>query len=148
MPTGKELVLGTLFKGRVDPAFENQLKRVENALRRLNKAIIATNTHAKAATQGVNALGRAAGTAAQGPKQLSKDTEVMNKQIAKAADGYSRFMGALKVTASYGIASAAIYAVINALKGSVTEIIKYDQALKNLQAIKTKFLFGYRVKNK
>ena len=36
MPTGKDLVLGTLFKGTVDPRFDKNVKRLEQALRGLN----------------------------------------------------------------------------------------------------------------
>ena len=58
-----------------------------------------------------------------------------SKQIGKVTGAFKRTVAAMKVTASYGIAATAIFAVTNAFKAGIKEIVDYDQALKNLQAI-------------
>lgn len=67
--------------------------------------------------------------------QAQRASGFMNKQIAKISGGMNRLVAAAKVTASYGLAASAIYAVVDALKSGVGEIIRFDQALRNLQAI-------------
>lgn len=59
----------------------------------------------------------------------------IGRQIAKVQGGYNRLVAAMKVTAAYSAAGIAIYQVVNALQAGVNEIIQFDQALKNLQAI-------------
>uniref|UniRef100_A0A6M3Y3U7 Putative tail protein n=1 Tax=viral metagenome TaxID=1070528 RepID=A0A6M3Y3U7_9ZZZZ len=68
-------------------------------------------------------------------KKVNEQYVGLNKQIAKVQGGLNRIKAAFKVTASYGIAATAIYTVIGAMKSGISEIINYDQALKNLQAI-------------
>ena len=78
---------------------------------------------------------KATGKASKAPDKLTKTYDPLNKQIAKVHGGMNRLKAAFKVTAAYGIAATAIYAVIGAMKAGVSEIVNYDQALKNLQAI-------------
>jgi TP901 family phage tail tape measure protein len=68
-------------------------------------------------------------------KKASTSMVGYNKQIAKVEGAMNRLYAAMRVTVSYGIAASAIYAVINALKVGVQEIVLFDQGLKNLQAI-------------
>jgi len=57
------------------------------------------------------------------------------KQLQRIKGGWEQVKGAMRVTASYGVASAAIFGVVNALRTGVKEIAEFDQALKNLQAV-------------
>jgi TP901 family phage tail tape measure protein len=57
------------------------------------------------------------------------------KQLQHIKSGWESVKGAMRVTASYGIAATAIFGVVNALKAGVVEIANFDQALKNLQAV-------------
>ena len=135
MPTGRELVLGTLFKGRLSPEFNTAVTKLKKDLQLLNALLGTTSRKAGTASVGLNKLGRSMDKSTQGTNKVTKSTELMNKQIAKASSGYERFMGALKVTASYSVAAAAIFAITRTLRLGVVEIANYDQALKNLQAI-------------
>ena len=71
----------------------------------------------------------------QAAKKAGKAQSFIGKQIAQVEGAMSRLGAAMKVTAAYGVAASAIYMVVDALKGGVDEIVAYDQALKNLQAI-------------
>ena len=57
------------------------------------------------------------------------------KQLGHIKSGWEQVKGAMRVTASYGVASAAIFGVVNALRVGVVEIAVFDQALKNFQAV-------------
>ena len=96
----------------------------------------------KATSTGFTRVGKATGEvtkqkekAITATKKVGEQYVGLNKQIAKVAGGLNRIKAAFKVTASYGIAATAIYTVIGAMKSGISEIINYDQALKNLQAI-------------
>jgi TP901 family phage tail tape measure protein len=69
---------------------------------------------------------------------LNKNTKATKKNAAAAKQmggAWGRIVAAMKTSAAFGVAGAAIYGVVNALKVGVQEIIAFDQALKNLQAI-------------
>lgn len=57
------------------------------------------------------------------------------KQLGHIKSGWEQVKGAMRVTASYGVASAAIFGVVSALRAGVVEIAVFDQALKNFQAV-------------
>lgn len=135
MPTGQDLVLGTLFKGRVDATFETAVKRLENALKGMNTAFKGFNQQADRSRQKVREFASAVDKASASPKKMNTSMEMMNKQISNARSGYERFLGALKVTAAYSVAYRSMAAITNSLRAGVEEIVDYDQALKNLQAI-------------
>jgi TP901 family phage tail tape measure protein len=68
-------------------------------------------------------------------KTASEPFNFLGKQIGSVNGAIDRLKAAFKVTAAYGLASTAIYTLINAFKIGAQSIIDYDQALKNLQAI-------------
>lgn len=68
-------------------------------------------------------------------KAATEQYQGLSKQLSRVHGGMARVQAAFKVTASYGLASAAIYSVVTALKSGASEIINFDQALKNLEAI-------------
>lgn len=72
---------------------------------------------------------------AEQAKEAAKAQSWVGRQIAKVQGAYNRLLAALKVTAAYSAAGIAIYQIVNALQAGVSEIIQFDQALKNLQAI-------------
>lgn len=137
----KTLTLGTLFTANITD-FLTKVGQIETKMKALTGAVVGTTKATKGASKGVTALGTASGKAAAGTKkatkatkELGKETVWMGKQISKVHGGINRLKAAMKVTASYGLAAAAIFSVINAMKAGVSEIINYNQALKNLQAI-------------
>lgn len=136
MPTGRELVLGTLFKGTMDPSFTKAIAEMRNALGGLNDILRNIGNASSRATQRINALNNTISRAGSNIDKLNKKSmDPLNKQISKTKTGYERFLAAMKVTAAYGVAAGGMYKVLSALKAGVSEIIKYDQALKNLKAI-------------
>jgi len=68
-------------------------------------------------------------------KKAGQSQSWIGKQIAQVEGAMARLTAAMKVTAAYGVAAAAIYAVVDALRAGFDEIVAYDQALKNLKAI-------------
>ena len=68
-------------------------------------------------------------------KKVYDSTNLFNRQLSRIGSGMERLKAAFKVTAAYGVAAAVIFSVVNALKAGIKEIVDYDQALKNLQAI-------------
>jgi len=135
MPTGRELVLGTLFKGRLSPEFTKAIRELKMGLQELNAILGHTERKARGTAASMERMGRSAGKVDRAMGTTTKSTELMNKQIGKAKDGYTRFIGALKVTAAYSVAATAMFTLTRALRGGIDEIIDYDQALKNIQAI-------------
>jgi len=132
---GKDLTLGTIFKGKIDPTLRNSLKQLETIVKGLNKSLnanVATLNKSTTAQQKATTATKKVGTAT---KETTKAITFMGKQIGSIDGAYNRLMGAFKVTVSYGIAATAIYSVINAMKAGTQAIIDYDQGLKNLQAI-------------
>ena len=127
----RSLTLGTLFTADIRQftagvtAMENRLRKMQSAFAKTGKGIEKSFTGPTAA---VNRLGASM-------KKTTSSVAAYNKQISKTAGAMNRIIAAAKVTASYGVAASAIFAVTNALKAGLTEIINYDQALKNLQAI-------------
>ncbi len=117
----KELTLGILFTARPHKSLAQMDKKIEASLK---KAQASLNRYAK----GLRKVDQASA-------QLSKTKANLNKQIGKAAGAWNRLKAAAKVTASYGLAATAIYSVTNALRAGTTELMNYDQALHNLQAI-------------
>lgn len=127
----RSLTLGTLFTSDIRgfmagvTAMETRLRKMQAAFAKTGKGIQKSFT---GPTKSVNALGSAM-------KKTTSQVTAYNKQISKTAGAMNRIVAAAKVTASYGIAATAIFAVTSALKAGLVEIINYDQALKNLQAI-------------
>lgn len=117
----KELTLGVLFRGRVDASFMQATRRLRTALGSVTKA----TTSSTKATKKTSAP----------TKKASDEFSMLGKRISGVAGGFQRLTNAMKVTASYGIAAAAIFGVINALRKGTEAIFDFDQALKNLQAI-------------
>ncbi len=113
----EQLKLATIFTGRVDATFNNAVAQLRSLL------------------QGLGKYGTAANAAAAQTDKLSTAHQGLTKHMQHTYTASERLRYALKITASYGLVSAAIYGTINALKTAVTEMGKFDQALKNIQAI-------------
>jgi len=90
---------------------------------------------AKTTTKTMGGMSGAMGKTGKETKKLGKDQQWMGKQISKVTGGMNRLKAAMKVTASYGLAAAAIFSVVRAMSAGAKEVINYSQALKNLQAI-------------
>lgn len=104
----------------------------------IERVTAATDKATAAKTKTAIASGKvvtATNKAAAATKKVSTAMVGYTKQISKVEGSMERLKSAMRVTASYGLASAAIYSVINALKLGGQEIILFDQGLKNLQAI-------------
>lgn len=104
----------------------------------IERVTAATDKATAAKTKTAIASGKvvtATNKAAAATKKVSTAMVGYTKQISKVEGSMERLKSAMRVTASYGLASAAIYSVINAFKLGSQEIILFDQGLKNLQAI-------------
>lgn len=135
MPADRDMRLGTIFTGRMDATFMTAIRRMRTAVQG------AINLAAKQ-TKAMGGVAAATGKtvaptnkAAAATKKLTAKADFLRVSVSKSIGAIDRLKSAMKVTASYGVASAAIFTVVNALKSGVTEIVNYDQALKNLQAI-------------
>lgn len=113
----EQLKLATIFTGRMDASFKNAVGQIRSILQSVGQWSTTTNT---AATQ---------------TNKLAVAHQGLTKHMQHSYNAMERLKYALNITASYGLVSAAIYGTINALKTAVTEMGKFDQALKNIQAI-------------
>ena len=124
----RELSLGTIFTGHVDARFRRAVTQMNTALRGLATAQGRVNKKTKESAVVTR-------RARKNTKALRNEFSAVGKQLSRVHGGFERLTAAMKVTASYGLASAAIFGVINALRVGTKEIFEFHQALKNLQAI-------------
>jgi len=127
----KSLDLGTIFTANTK-SFTDGIDRMIRKLGALNTAYDKTGKRAK---KSFNTIGSAVDKTNKSFNKGGKKAQEYSKQIGKVTGAFKRTVAAMKVTASYGIAATAIFAVTNAFKAGIKEIVDYDQALKNLQAI-------------
>ena len=135
--TGADIGLGTIFTGKVDASFSAAVRRLRGIITDLTGA------------QG--AMGRSAVASTGHTTRLGNEMDIVGKKIGRVSGGFERLTAAMKVTASYGLAATAIFGTLNAFKQGVVQIIEYDQALKNLQAITSAteeevYMMGEKVK--
>jgi TP901 family phage tail tape measure protein len=127
----RSLNLGTLFTADIRQ-FLAQTARIRAELNKMGAAF-------QAGAKGGKAMGdqtaAGIGKVDKSVKKSTKGVQEYSKQIGKVEGAWKRVLAAMKVTASYGLAATGIFSVVQALKAGVTEIIDFDQALKNLQAI-------------
>jgi TP901 family phage tail tape measure protein len=131
----KNLSLGTIFTGHVDQKFQNAINQLLYITRKWNKEMGKQKDKLRGTVSAWNEYSQAVDNANKQTKKASSQHEVINKQIAKVQGAWNRLKAAFKVTASYGLAAAALFKIVEGLKSGVTEIIEFDQALRNLQAI-------------
>ena len=89
----------------------------------------------KATATGLQRVSSETSNADKATKTATASYDGMGKSMTNVHGAVERLTHAMKVTASYGLASAAIFGVVTAMKAGVQAIIDYDQSLKNLQAI-------------
>lgn len=126
----RSLNLGTIFTAEPNQ-FIRGLRQMREAL---NKFASGTGT-----VKNMNTAMRQLGTTAEqtGKKMRGLGTQVrdIGKQMQQTEGVWNRINRALKVTASYGIAATVLFGITKGLRAGAQEIVDYDQALKNLQAI-------------
>lgn len=127
----KSLNLGTIFTANATQFF-TEIGKMRTALGSLNSAYAKTGTAAK---KGLGSIAPAIDKTNKSFEKGGTRALEYSKQIGKVEGAFKRTVAAMKVTASYGIAATAIFAVTNAFKAGIKEIVDFDQALKNLQAI-------------
>ena len=88
----------------------------------------------KQATAAAN-LTAAQARAARAAQQHGTQQQFLGKQISHVTGVVGRLQAALKVVAAYTVAGALMVGLVSGLKSGVEEIVNFDQALKNLQAI-------------
>lgn len=133
--------LGTLFTADINDFMAKTAKvRAEVAKFYADQAKLAQGTQALKKRQDDLAVSLQGVSAAT--NQANKAFGLMTgaqrehgKQLQHIKSGWESIKGAMRVTASYGIAATAIFGVVNALKAGVVEIANFDQSLKNLQAV-------------
>jgi len=127
----KSLNLGTIFTADASQFFST-IGKMKASLKTLNTAYVQSGAAAK---RGFSGVAPAVDKTSKAFDKGGNRVQEYSKQIGKVEGAFKRTVAAMKVTASYGIAATAIFAVTNAFKAGIKEIVDYDQALKNLQAI-------------
>jgi len=115
------LILGTLFKGKLDPSYKRHLVTMKRLVRGVGNEFTKTG----------NKTTRAAAKV----KQFNNATRQGTAPIRKYGGAMTNLGGAFKTVLMYGAAGTVIMGVTQALRAGLSEIIQYDQALKNLEAI-------------
>ena len=68
-------------------------------------------------------------------QKFTKDIKSQTGEVSLLSRAFTSLGQSMRTIASYGAASAIIYSVTRAFSAGVSEMINYDQALKNIQAI-------------
>lgn len=132
----KNLSLGTIFTGHVDDKFRRETKKLTDIVNKLTKGMNTLNKSMLNAGSGASKLGTGLDAAAKKSAAFSSKAAIMNKQLSRIKTGlFDTTVNAFRVTAAYGIAATALYRLISGFQAGVLEIVNFDQALKNLQAI-------------
>lgn len=127
----RSLNLGTIFTANIDD-FIAKVRTLRSTLGSLNEAYSRAGSSSEKAFKQTAAGVDKVGTSV---KRSSGNILEYSKQIGKVEGAWKRVLAAMKVTASYGLAASAIFSLVQAFKAGAKEIVDYDQALKNLQAI-------------
>jgi len=126
----RSLNLGTIFTSDI-----NQFLR---GITRMRQAVDNMARRTRSFTQ-MNTAMRQLGTTAEQTgrrmRDLGKRVDDVGKQMRNTEGVWNRINRAMKVTASYGVAATVLFSITKALRAGASEIVTYDQALKNLQAI-------------
>ena len=117
----QNLILATIFKAVVDPGAAAQIASFKTQLAGLNTSLNATNT--------------AGGKAGKGVKDVNKEVKKGKEPLTRYATAVKKVRSAFKTLLAYAFVGKVIQGITSAFTGGVNEIIEYDQALKNLQAI-------------
>ena len=125
------LTLGTLFTANIDDVI-NKVNQLKQAMAGLNSQFSSSSKQASSSFSQMSSSAQKASssmrTAYTAMGRLSQQTTILHAALGN-------LNRAFRVVATYGVASAVIYGLINAFKSGAQEIVDYDQALKNLQAI-------------
>jgi len=122
--------LGTRFTGQLDQSF----RRAVGQLRSIIKEVASLQGKVAGTARG-NTLAREMDKVSASTTKARKGMSGMHADVAGVLSVTERLSRAFKVVASYGIVGTGVYAFINSLKTGTQEIVDFDQALKNLQAI-------------
>jgi TP901 family phage tail tape measure protein len=106
---------------------------VNTAFRMMNKAVLDGNMTWQEMLQVQNRW--KANEIASKVQKETKSFKDQTKEVGLLSRAFTSLFQSLRTIASYGAASAIIYGVTRAFAAGKTEIVEYDQALKNLQAI-------------
>jgi len=131
----KDLTLGIYFNVRVTRGFERRLDSLRMRLASLSTPMQGLTTAAHKTKASMTHIAAGAETMRN---QLHKASSAMTVGMA-AADKFGgalhRVGTAFKIIAAFGVAGFIIGGFTRALRGGIQEIVDFDQALKNLQAI-------------
>ena len=126
--TGSDLGLGVIFTGKVDQAFHN-------AVNKLRTAITGLASTSNLGVSAIKATASASEKSTKAVKHQADEFSILGKKIGQVEGGFQRLTQAMKVTASYGLASSVLFGMISALRGGTKEIANFDQSLKDLKAV-------------
>ena len=115
----KQLILGTLFTGDIAPKFWSSIKKMKGGIKSLGSELRRLKRELRKAKQTINELNKPMNSKAPG----------------KYAGMLKRVGSAFKTMLTYGGVGALLYGITAAFRAGVNEIVQYDQALKNLEAI-------------
>ena len=144
--------LGTKFTGDITDV-SGKVKEFLNLLRELKRAnqsasrsvsghwrtaSVEMDRAVSSARATATAIQKYASNVRSATNDLDKHTQKTNaygKSLKNIRTFTDQLRNAFRISTAYGLAATAIYSVVNAARAGVDEIIEFDQALKNLQAI-------------
>ena len=109
-------------------AAEEELKSTTATSKRTKEGLDAMSSSASKSGKGFNDVSEGAKKSSSNVKKVTKDLNVFQKVIKSLMSKANTYM-------EYRIVSDAIMGLKNAMTAGVSEIVNYDQALKDLQAI-------------
>jgi len=115
------LILGTLFTGKLAPGYKRELAVAKRLIRGVGNEYAKTGSKAKTAGTKIG--------------QFNRGVQKGTAPLRKYGGAMTNLSGAFKTVLTYGAAGMVIMGVTQALRAGVSEIVQYDQALKNLEAI-------------
>ena len=135
MPADRTLELGVLFTARANSAFTQNLRRLRSALMDLNNLMGKVEKTTRGVAKTTEQASKAQDKLAKSLKKTDDATKAQTKSVSKLNMAWNSMIRSLKTVATYGAAGAVLFGFTNALRAGTQEIIEFDQALKNLQAI-------------
>lgn len=91
--------------------------------------------HLKYTDEGFKAINVSAANAVSGVRNFGNQTNFVGKQISRVHGGINRLMAAMSVVANYAIAAQGMFLIVNAVKETILSVARFDQVLKDLQAV-------------
>jgi len=124
----REIGLGTIF-------YAKGIDELIRKIKLLRQVVIQLSDGPTKVAKSLNTLTTASNKATAAMKKQGDVSQTFNKQIGKVEGGIKRMAQAIKVTAAYSLAAKTLWGFTSGIQQGIKEIIDFDQALKNIQAV-------------